>query len=121
MRDVSSIGTGITKFGELWDKSLRELGLMAGLEAIKDAHSTGKNAGYRCRPCGIKLPTPVPEEVVPTIAPGWYDPPASARRHLVRPAKLMEAELAEQCGCLWCGDELTEEVQMPVGSLGSVP
>ena len=37
MRDVSIIGTGITKFGELWDKSLRELGLMAGLEAIKDA------------------------------------------------------------------------------------
>jgi len=37
MRDVSIIGTGITKFGELWDKSLRELGLMAGLEAIQDA------------------------------------------------------------------------------------
>ena len=37
MRDVSIIGTGVTKFGELWDKSLRELGLMAGLEAIKDA------------------------------------------------------------------------------------
>ncbi|MEE3208221.1 MAG: tRNA(Ile)(2)-agmatinylcytidine synthase [Candidatus Thermoplasmatota archaeon] len=84
-------------------------------------HSAGKNAGYRCRPCGIKLPAPVPEEVVPTIAPGWYDPPASARRHLVRPAKLMEAELAEQCGSLWCGNELAEEVQMPVGSLGSVP
>mgnify|MGYP000237861960 CR=1 FL=1 len=37
MRDVSIIGAGITKFGELWDKSLRELGLMAGLEAIQDA------------------------------------------------------------------------------------
>ena len=37
MRDVSIIGTGVTKFGELWDKSLRELGLMAGLEAIQDA------------------------------------------------------------------------------------
>jgi|TARA_Y100000031_G_scaffold132580_1_gene153794 acetyl-CoA C-acetyltransferase len=37
VRDVSIIGTGVTKFGELWDKSLRELGLMAGLEAIKDA------------------------------------------------------------------------------------
>ena len=37
MREVSIIGAGVTKFGELWDKSLRELGLMAGLEAIQDA------------------------------------------------------------------------------------
>lgn len=37
MRDVSIIGAGVTKFGELWDKSLRELGLAAGLEAIQDA------------------------------------------------------------------------------------
>ena len=37
MRDVSIIGVGITKFGELWDKSLRELGLETGLAAINDA------------------------------------------------------------------------------------
>ena len=36
MRDVSIIGVGITKFGELWDKSLRELGLETGLAAIND-------------------------------------------------------------------------------------
>ena len=37
MRDVAIIGVGITKFGELWDKSLRALGMEAGLGAIKDA------------------------------------------------------------------------------------
>ena len=37
MREVSIIGIGITKFGELWDKSLRQLGLETGLAAISDA------------------------------------------------------------------------------------
>ncbi len=37
MRDVAVIGTGVTQFGELWDKSLRSLGMEAGLKAIKDA------------------------------------------------------------------------------------
>jgi len=48
MRDVAIIGTGITKFGELWDKSLRALGMEAGLNAIKDAgiYSTDLEALY---------------------------------------------------------------------------
>ena len=37
MRDVAVIGVGITKFGELWDKSLRDLTVEAGLKAIQDA------------------------------------------------------------------------------------
>jgi acetyl-CoA C-acetyltransferase len=41
MREVAIIGIGITKFGELWDKSLRQLGLEAGYEAILDAGITG--------------------------------------------------------------------------------
>lgn len=36
-REVAIIGVGITKFGELWDKSLRTLMVEAGLEAIKNA------------------------------------------------------------------------------------
>jgi len=36
-REVAVIGIGTTKFGELWDKSLRALGMEAGLKAIKDA------------------------------------------------------------------------------------
>lgn len=48
MRDVAIIGTGVTKFGELWDKSLRALGMEAGLKAIKDAdiYSTDLEALY---------------------------------------------------------------------------
>ena len=41
MRDVAVIGIGITKFGEIWDKSLRQLGLEAGYQAILDAGITG--------------------------------------------------------------------------------
>ncbi len=37
MRDVYILGIGTTKFGELWDSSLRELASEAGLKAILDA------------------------------------------------------------------------------------
>jgi len=38
MRKVAIIGAGITKFGELWDKSLRELFVEAALKAVDDAN-----------------------------------------------------------------------------------
>lgn len=41
MRDVAIIGTGITKFGELWNKSFRSLGIEAGTKAIEDAGLAG--------------------------------------------------------------------------------
>jgi len=37
MREVAIIGIGDTKFGELWEYSLREIGIKAGLEALEDA------------------------------------------------------------------------------------
>jgi acetyl-CoA C-acetyltransferase len=37
MREVAIIGAGLTKFGELWDKSFRDLFVEAGLKAIDDA------------------------------------------------------------------------------------
>jgi acetyl-CoA C-acetyltransferase len=37
MREVAIIGVGLTKFGELWEQSLRDLYVEASLEAIKDA------------------------------------------------------------------------------------
>ena len=37
MRDVAIIGLGITKWGELWDKSLRDLYSESAMLAIKDA------------------------------------------------------------------------------------
>lgn len=42
MRDVAIIGVGITKFGELWDKSFRNLIAEAGTKAILDAGIEGK-------------------------------------------------------------------------------
>ena len=41
MRDVAVIGVGVTKFGELWNKSFRTLGIEAGVKALADANMTG--------------------------------------------------------------------------------
>ncbi|MBO4357547.1 MAG: thiolase domain-containing protein [Candidatus Methanomethylophilaceae archaeon] len=41
MREVAIIGTGVTKFGELWGKSFRALGIEAGMKAIEDAKLSG--------------------------------------------------------------------------------
>ena len=37
MRDVAIIGAGETKYGEHWEKSLRDLAVEAGLKALEDA------------------------------------------------------------------------------------
>ncbi len=37
MRDVAVIGVGMTKFGELWNKSLRDIFVEAALKAIQNA------------------------------------------------------------------------------------
>ncbi|MEA3458645.1 MAG: thiolase domain-containing protein [Candidatus Thermoplasmatota archaeon] len=42
MRDVAVIGVGLTKFGELWNKSFRQLTAEAGSKAIFDAGIEGK-------------------------------------------------------------------------------
>lgn len=41
MRDVAIIGAGATKFGELWDRSFRSIGIEAGMKAIEDANLSG--------------------------------------------------------------------------------
>lgn len=41
MRDVAIIGTGITKFGELWDTSFRDIFVNAGVRALEDAELSG--------------------------------------------------------------------------------
>lgn len=42
MRDVAIIGVGVTKFGELWDVSFREMMLEAGVRALEDAGIDGR-------------------------------------------------------------------------------
>ncbi|WP_424356386.1 thiolase domain-containing protein [Methanobacterium sp. MBAC-LM] len=45
MRDVAIIGVSQTKFGELWEKSFRDLIVEAGIKAIEDADVEGDELG----------------------------------------------------------------------------
>ncbi len=45
MRDVAIIGVSQTKFGELWDKSFRDLVTEAGIKAVEDAKIEGDELG----------------------------------------------------------------------------
>ena len=42
MRDVAVVGIGMTDFGEMWNKSFRELVAEAGIKAISDAGIEGE-------------------------------------------------------------------------------
>lgn len=56
----------------------------------KSMQSVGRGKGYRCKRCGRKV-APVDVEyrsVERTVAPGWYEVPVIARRHLSRPLSL---------------------------------
>lgn len=45
MTEVHIIGSGETKFGEMWDRSLRELAVEAGLKAVEDAGIYSRDIG----------------------------------------------------------------------------
>jgi len=45
LRDVAIIGASQTKFGELWEKSFRDLIVEAGIKAIEDANVEGDELG----------------------------------------------------------------------------
>ncbi|MGI0129155.1 MAG: thiolase domain-containing protein [Thermoplasmata archaeon] len=45
MREVAVLGVGMTKFGELWDRSFREIGIEAGLQALVDAKLSSGDLG----------------------------------------------------------------------------
>ncbi len=45
MRDVAVLGVGQTKFGELWDRSFRKIGIEAGLQALVDAKLSSADLG----------------------------------------------------------------------------
>ena len=45
MREVAVLGVGQTKFGELWDRSFREIGIDAGLQALVDAKLSSGDLG----------------------------------------------------------------------------
>ncbi|HUI38452.1 MAG TPA: thiolase domain-containing protein [Thermoplasmata archaeon] len=45
MRDVAILGVGQTKFGELWDRSFREIGIEAGFQALVNAKLSSSDLG----------------------------------------------------------------------------
>lgn len=45
MREVAVLGVGMTKFGELWDRSFREIGIEAGLQALVNAKLSSGDLG----------------------------------------------------------------------------
>ena len=45
MRDVAILGVGMTRFGELWDRSFREIGIEAGFQALVDAKLSSGDLG----------------------------------------------------------------------------
>ena len=61
-------------------------------ECGKRMHSTGKGQGYRCKGCHTRSKEFVTEKETRWAVPGWYEPPASARRHLSKPLKRMNEE-----------------------------
>lgn len=47
--------------------------------------SDGKGKGWKCKKCGARAETPDVQEIPRTLAPGWYEVPPTARRHLAKP------------------------------------
>jgi tRNA(Ile2)-agmatinylcytidine synthase len=47
--------------------------------------SDGKGKGYKCKKCGAHAREPEVTGIPRTIAPGWYEVPPTARRHLAKP------------------------------------
>jgi len=58
----------------------------------KKMKSMGKGQGYRCRECRTRSKEPTVRKETRWVVPGWYEPPASARRHLSKPLKRMNTE-----------------------------
>ncbi len=60
----------------------------------KSMQSLGRQAGYRCRRCGRRAGEDQATYAAETrtIAPGWYEPPVCARRHLSKPLKRVGLE-----------------------------
>jgi tRNA(Ile2)-agmatinylcytidine synthase len=82
-------------------EKLKVLSLASPTETVKVANprcpdcgramkSIGTGAGFRCPDCGSRAgeDAVVTEERPRAIAPGWYEVPSGARRHLARPLNL---------------------------------
>tara|TARA_B100000953_G_scaffold295300_1_gene286299 strand:- start:989 stop:2284 length:1296 start_codon:yes stop_codon:yes gene_type:complete len=55
----------------------------------KRTHSSGRLSKYRCVSCGKKYDRPPQIAISSDLELGWFEPPASSRRHLTKPIELM--------------------------------
>ncbi|MDD1746695.1 MAG: tRNA(Ile)(2)-agmatinylcytidine synthase [Methanomassiliicoccales archaeon] len=59
-------------------------------ECGKSTGSMGRGEGFRCKRCRTRVAVGEKyQRVERSIAPGWYEPPVCARRHLSKPLKRM--------------------------------
>ena len=78
----------VTKLAEKFVKTSNPVCQSCG----KRMQSAGRGQGYRCKECRTRSKTPTIEKETRWVATGWYEPPASARRHLSKPLKRMNEE-----------------------------
>lgn len=78
MREVAVLGIGQTKFGELWDRSFREIGIEAGLQALVDAKLSSADLGALYLGCMASGSLIDQEHIAPLI----LDYAGLAGRHL---------------------------------------
>ena len=79
MRVVSTVPLRSKRANPMCDRCGKRMGSM------------GAGQGFRCKICGAKAPCDAAETeaVERRIAPGWYEPPVSSRRHLYKPVRRM--------------------------------
>jgi len=100
-----AVGDRIRAYGEMRGEprtlnleKVQVISVVSGYEKVanprceacgKSMQSMGAAGGYRCKRCGKKAPDAAAErkKIERTLAPGWYEPPVCARRHLSRPLK----------------------------------
>jgi acetyl-CoA acetyltransferase len=82
MRDVAVIGIGMTKWGELWEKSLRTIFVESALLAIEDAgvdRIDSMFVGCMSRITSVGTPFPRPGSNPPAPRAAWPSGRASSR------------------------------------------
>ncbi len=67
MRDVAVLGIGQTRFGELWDRSFREIGIEAGFQALLDAKLSSGDLGALYLGCMASGSLIDQEQIAPLI------------------------------------------------------
>jgi acetyl-CoA C-acetyltransferase len=83
MKEIAVIGIGITKFGELWEKSLRDIAVESAMNCLEDAGTDRINSiNIGCMSSGLfigqehlaTLNLLVLPEVLLFVTPAWKLP-----------------------------------------------